>query len=175
MLRRVHGFALLDLLFVCGIIGVLSGIALPRLLTAKQAAGAAAAIGSIRAINSAELTYAITCGNGFYAPKLTTLGVPPPGSQEPFIAASLSSGDTVIRSGYLIRVTAAPYTGAPPTCNGLDPDSAGQGFRAAADPSEPSNFRHFATNASNTIYEDTSSLFASIPEIGEPASGHPIH
>ncbi len=82
--RADSGFALLDLIFVCGLIGILSGIAVPKLLMAKQAAGAASAIGSMRAINSAELTYALTCGNGFYAPHLPALGQAPPGSNEPF-------------------------------------------------------------------------------------------
>ena len=40
-IRKEQGFALIDLIFVCGIIGLLCSIALPRLLLAKQAAGAA--------------------------------------------------------------------------------------------------------------------------------------
>src|SRR5438105_4755941 len=104
--RNARGFALIDLLFVCGIIGLLASIAVPRLLLAKQAAGAASAIGSMRAINSSELTYALTCGNGFYAPKLTTLGTAPPGSQEAFITPALSSGDTVNKAGYVIQLSA---------------------------------------------------------------------
>src|ERR1700730_16633645 len=87
--RQAQGFALIDLIFACGIIGLLCSIALPRLLLAKQAAGSASAIGSMRAINSAQLTYALTCGFGFYAPDLTTLGTAPPGSREPFISADL--------------------------------------------------------------------------------------
>ena len=119
-IRKAQGFALIDLIFVCGIIGVLCSIALPRLLLAKQ-------IGrrrrrrsaSMRVINSAQLTYALTCGYGFYAPNLTTLGTPPPGSREPFIARSLGSADTVTKSGYIIQMSAAPYPGAPGSCNGL--------------------------------------------------------
>ena len=45
---KAQGFALIDLIFVCGIIGLLCSIALPRLLLAKQSAGAASAIGSMR-------------------------------------------------------------------------------------------------------------------------------
>ena len=67
MSRNARGFALIDLIFVCGIIGVIAGIALPRLLLAKSVAGSASAIGSMRAINSAQLTFALTCGAGFYA------------------------------------------------------------------------------------------------------------
>ena len=86
-IRKADGFALIDLLFVCGIVGLLSSIALPRLTQARQSAGASSAIGSMRAINSAQLTFALTCGAGFYAPNLTTLGTAPPGSTEPFIAS----------------------------------------------------------------------------------------
>src|SRR4051794_25219913 len=73
-IRKAQGFALIDLVFVCGVIGVLCSIALPRLLLAKQSASSASAIATMRVIDSAQLTYALTCGSGFYAPKLTTLG-----------------------------------------------------------------------------------------------------
>jgi type II secretory pathway pseudopilin PulG len=173
-IRKAQGFALIDLIFVCGIIGLLCSIALPRLLLAKQAAGSASAIGSMRAINSAELTYALTCGNGFYAPNLTTLGTAPPGSREPFISADLGSADIVNKSSYTIQLSVTAYPGAPDACNGLGPGMAGQGFKAAADPGEPQNTRFFATNANGLIFEDTATLWAVMPEVGEPPSGHPL-
>ena len=74
MIRNEKGFTLLDMLFVCGLIGIISIIAMPRLLLARQSANAASAIATMRAIDSAQLTFALTCGGGFYAPKLTTLG-----------------------------------------------------------------------------------------------------
>ena len=80
LIRKAQGFALIDLIFVCGMIGLLSSIAVPKLVMAKQSAGAASALGSMRTIGSAQLSYALTCGNGFYAPTLTTLGTPPPGT-----------------------------------------------------------------------------------------------
>jgi len=172
--RLADGFALIDLIFVCGLIGMLCAIALPRLLLAKQAAGAASAIGSMRAINSAQLTYALTCGSGFYAPNLSTLGVPPIGSNEAFLPPGLSGADVVQKSGYTIRLDAEPFAGAPATCNGLAAGAAGRSFRAAADPTEPNNLRFFATNAGSLIFESTSSLFATMPEIGEPPTGHPL-
>ena len=173
-IQKARGFALIDLIFVCGIIGVLCSIALPRLFLAKQSAGAASAVGSMRVINSAQLTYALTCGAGFYAPNLTTLGTPPPGSRESFIFAGLGSADTVTKSGYIIQMTAAPYPGSPGSCNGLGVGLAGQGFSAAADPTEPSNPRYFGTNASNIIYEHISTLYASMPETGAPPVGQMI-
>jgi type II secretory pathway pseudopilin PulG len=166
------GFALIDLLFVCGIIGVLAGMAVPRFLLAKQAAGAASAIGSMRAINSAELTYALTCGGGFYAPSLTALGALPPGSRVAFIDPTLGSADIVTHSSYIVQLTAEPFAAAPVSCNGIAAGAGGQAFRAAADPNEPNNTRFFATNANAQIFEDTSTLFASMPEVGAPPSGH---
>ncbi len=167
-----NGFALIDLIFVCGIIGILCSIALPRLLQAQQSAGAASAIGSMRAISSAQLTFALTCGGGFYAPSLTTLGVPPPSSNEAFISPNLSGSDTVTRAGYVIMLEATPYDLAPASCNGLGIGEAGQAFKAGADPNQPDNFRYFATNANGQIFEDAASMYAAMPEVGEPLSGH---
>jgi type II secretory pathway pseudopilin PulG len=174
MNRNTQGFALIDLVFVCGIIGLLASIALPRMTLAKSAAGAASAIGSMRAISSAELTYALTCGSGFYAPDLVTLGTAPPGSNEPFIGGGLGGANTVIKSGYIVKVEAAPFKGAPPSCNGLAAGRGGQGFKAGADPADAQNPRHFAINAHGSIYEDTASLYAAMPEAGEPIAGRPL-
>ena len=174
MIRKASGFALIDLMFVCGIIGVLSTIALPRLLTARQAAGASSAVASMRVINSAQLTFALTCGSGFYAPDLSTLGRAPAGSNEAFIGGGLGSANLVTRSGYHIQVAAIGYAGAPASCNALAPGEAAQGFAAVADPITPDNPRYFATNANAQIYEHTVTLLGLMPEIGEPAVGHPL-
>jgi type II secretory pathway pseudopilin PulG len=170
-IRKSEGFALIDLLFVCGLIGVLSIIALPRLLLAKQAAGAASAIGSLRAVTSAQLTFALTCGAGFYAPSLPALGRVPVGSTEAFISANLATGDVVTRSGYTIQLQGTAFDGAPTSCNGLDAGEAAQAFKAAADPTEPSNKRYFGVNSNAQIFEYTSSLWAAMPEVGDPPIG----
>lgn len=172
-IRKANGFALLDLLFVVGIIGILASIATPRLLAARQSAGAASAIGSLRAIASAELTFALTCGGGFYAPSLKALGVPPIGSDVAFLSQNLTAGAIVTRGGYLIQLEAAIYPQAPPSCNGLAAGEAGQAYKAGADPADVNNnFRYFAINANGTIFEDTVSLYKGMPEVGDPPSGH---
>jgi type IV pilus assembly protein PilA len=175
MKRNAQGFALIDLVFVCGIIGVLSGIAIPRLTTARDSANSASAIGSMRAINSGELTFALACAGGFYAPNLTTLGTPPPGSTEPFVTVGLGAANTVTKAGYLIQLSATGYGGSPVSCNGMAAGSVGQGFKAGADPALSENPRFFATNADGLIYQNTSSLFAVMPEIGQPPVGVRIH
>ena len=174
VIRKAQGFALIDLIFVCGIIGLLSSIALPRLLLAQQAAGASAAIGTMRTLGSAELTYALTCGSGFYAPNLVTLGTPPPGSHEPYITPALSTSNTVIRSGYVIQLEGLPYSGAPPTCNGLGGGESAQGFRAGADPTVAGNMRFFGVNANGMIYEHSVSIYPDMPEVGVPPVGQTI-
>ena len=170
--RKADGFALIDILFVCAIIGILSVIALPRMLLARQSAGAASAIGSLRTIHSAELTFALTCGAGFYAPNLTTLGRAPANSPEAFISPGLATANAVTRSGYIIQVDGTAFPGAPGSCNGLPLGGAAQGWRAFADPTTVDNRRFFATNVNGAIWEDTASLSSVIPEVGEPASGH---
>lgn len=172
MIRRSDGFALIDILFVCGILSILSTIALPRLLLAKQSAGAASAIGSMRVINSGQLTFALTCGAGFYAPNLTALGRAPIGSNEAFISPSLSGGNTVNHSGYMIQVEGTPFAGSPGSCNGLAAGATARGFKAGADPLEPTNTRYFATNSNGEIFEDSAAFYATVPELGVPPTGH---
>jgi type II secretory pathway pseudopilin PulG len=171
-IRKADGFALIDILFVCAIMGILMTIALPRLLLAKQSAGAASAIGSLRAIHSAQLTFALTCGGGFYAPDLTTLGHAPAGSPQGFISPNLATANTVTRSGYAIQVQGTPFNGAPGSCNGLASGQAAQGYKAAADPTDGGNVRYFATNVNGTIWENTSTLLGAMPEVGDPPAGH---
>ncbi len=171
-LRKAEGFALIDLLFVCGIIGVISTIALPSLMMARQSAGAASAIASMRTINSSQLTFALTCGSGFYAPDLTTLGTPTIGTNEAFISPNLGSANVVTKSGYSIQVNATPFPGSPATCNGFAGGQMGQAYKAGADSLEVSNQRFFAMNSHGIIYESNGTIFPVMPETGEPPVGH---
>ena len=174
-IRTAAGFAIIDLLFVCGIIGLLSGIALPRLMAARGSAQSASAISTLRTLTSGEVTFAITCGSGFYAPSLTTLGKIPPGANEGFVKGDLALADVVARSNYQFQVFATPFAGAPDTCNGLGVGVTGLAFKAGGDPLDvANNTRYFATNATNVLWEDAAPLFPMMPEFGDPAAGHPL-
>jgi len=171
-----QGFAIIDLLFVCAIIGIVSGIALPKLVMARSSAFSASAIATMRTLNSAQLTFAITCGNGFYAPNLTSLAKPPAGSVDGYIKGDLGSADTVIKSGYTIQMSGTPFAGAPDTCNQLGVGTTALAFKAGADPVDNNTgTRFFAVNANGSIWEDTTSLFAAMPEDLDPAVGQTIH
>ncbi len=171
-IRKADGFALIDILFVIAILGVLSTIALPRMLLARQSAGAASAIGSLRTIHSAELTYALTCGAGFYAPNLTTLGRAPLNSVEGFISPNLATSNTVTRSGYVMQIDGTSFPGAPVSCNGVAVGEGAQAWRAYADPTSSDNTRHFGTNVNGSIWENNVAFGADLPEAGEPTVGH---
>lgn len=174
-LHQSAGFALIDLLFVVGIISILCGIALPRLMTARGSAQSASAIASLRVVGSAEVAFAITCGSGFYAPSLTMLAKPPAGSTEGFVKGDLGAADTVVKSGYQMKLAATPFGAAPDTCNALGVGKTGLAFKAGADPLDANNPRFFAINAGNTIWEDTATLYPAMPEAGDPASGSPLN
>ena len=63
--------------------------------------------------------------------------------------------------------------GAPASCNSVAAGEAGQAYKAAADliTPTPENGRYFATIANGRIYEDWSSLFDDMPEVGNPERG----
>ncbi|MGA3293061.1 MAG: prepilin-type N-terminal cleavage/methylation domain-containing protein [Candidatus Acidiferrales bacterium] len=73
MNKKQKGFSLIELLIVVAIILIIAAIAIPNLLRSRMAADEASAVGSVRTINTAAITYNSTYGNGF-PPSLTSIG-----------------------------------------------------------------------------------------------------
>src|SRR5687768_15851291 len=172
--RGEAGFTLIDLLFTASLIATLCTMTLPSLLRARGAAQAASALSTLRVVNSSQLSFAVTCGSGFYAPDFPTLGLAPAGSPTAFLPPELTSGTTFVKQGYQYNMTGTPLAGAPATCNGKPMGSVAPGYALFADPLDPVGNPHFyGTNADGTLYQHTTTLTADMPESGQPSAGIP--
>ncbi len=170
------GFTLIDLLFTASLICTLATMSLPALMRARGVAQSASAISTLRVVNSAQLSFAVTCGSGFYSPNFQTLGVIPPNSMQPFLPPELASGASFTKQGYAFSMSGTPLSGAPASCNGLGAGEAAPGYAVFADPMDAvGNPLFYASNADGTIYVNASSLTATMPESGPPSAGTPIH
>jgi type IV pilus assembly protein PilA len=144
-LFSARGFTLIELLVVCSILGILAAMVIAYVVRAKLAANEASAVGSLRALNSAQAAYSSSCGRNAYAPTFGRL-----------VAGEYASPDMNLspKSGYIFALTPGTGGAGAPDCAAQPTQTS---YYASAVPVSvlSTGRRGFATNLGGSIWQDT--------------------
>jgi len=140
--NRKKGFSLIELLIVVAIILIIAAIAIPNLLRSRIAANEASAVGSLRTLNTAEITYNTTYPNVGFACSLGAMAPPSSGTSPSSTAAGLIDANLAsgTKSGYSFTLN---------TCSGTPANS----YQTLAAPVTPGTTgqRYFCSDSSGVI------------------------
>lgn len=157
---RAAGFSLIELLLVCALVGILGALSAPFLMAAKTSSNEASAIGSLRAVNSAQATFFTTCGRQAYAAALADL------ISGDFLSADMGFNP---KAGYNFALAAgAGGVAGPPSCLG---GATMTTYYASGTPlAATTGSRAFATSPIGTIWERDGAVAPAEPFSADPAA-----
>jgi len=137
--KNQKGFSLIELLIVVAIILIIAAIAIPNLLRSRMAANEASAVGSLRTLNTAAVTYSSTYPSVGYPGTLAELApaTPATSANADLVDSVLAAGT---KSGYQFTWTAGAGT-----------PSNGYSINADAVAQNTSGTRGFYTDQSGVI------------------------
>jgi type IV pilus assembly protein PilA len=158
---RQEGFTLLELMIVLALIVIIAAIAIPSMKEAKISADEASAVASIRAINTAEVSYETAYGG--YADSLANLGGAEPCTKSAETAClldqSLAGG---VKSGYRFAAVGG---------NSSRSENTSYVVGAAPEVYDRTGKRRFCSTEKNLIRADWNGAGSTIPPGAEECMG----